>query len=483
MGIDWVLMNPPYSRSSGKHPAFDISGVDEATRKAIQERWGKLISNEPCVKTAGTAASFLCLAHKRLRKEGGGNRGGRIGFVLPLTAALGESWTKTREMVELGFTDIIAIATAAGAASRGDAMSADTKIEEMLLVATHRTGGDKTTTRINCVTLHEPVTRMGEAREIGRLISESVRTGDAPSTHRPFFVGETEAGNVYVMDKQANGSPWSALGAVHGDLARVAENLALGCFDFLSEKHKIPLRMITIKELFKDGGTHHIIGQKPTSAADTGAFEMFEVRDKNDAIGKDRSLWAANCKTQITLTVLPTHKGVERPGKDHDATRTGMGRLFYARNMRWTSQALLSACTEREVMGGRAWTSLLHDDSRICKAFVLWANSIFGFLVHWTQGQRTQSGRATTQIGAIRKMPCPDFEGLSPTALDRAAEVFDELNGEQLKPALYAQDDTVRHRIDAVVIEFMGMSWVTPGDLDNLRRLWQAEPSVHGNKK
>ncbi|MCY4204355.1 MAG: hypothetical protein OXE92_01365 [Bacteroidetes bacterium] len=101
--------------------------------------------------------------------------------------------------------------------------------------------------------------------------------------------------------------------------------------------------------------------------------------------------------------------------------------LFYARNMRWTSQALLAAVTNYPGMGGRAWTSLQHEDERICKSFALWANSTLGFLVHWTQGQRTQSGRATNQIKALAQIPCPRLDQLPEDRLDQAAHKFDEL--------------------------------------------------------
>ena len=491
-GIDWVLMNPPYSRTRAGQSAFNVAGVNESERKALQKKWGKLIKDQPCNKKAGMAASFLCLALKRMRKEGGVNKGGRIGFVLPLTAAFADSWSETRKTVEREFTDILAVTVAAGAAERGDAMSADTGMEEMLLVATQRTSGDRSSARINCITLHEPVTRMGEAREIGRLITDSVRDGDASSTQRPFHVGDTEIGNVYVLEKQSDGSPWSALGVIHRDLARTAECLTKGSFKFLSSKHEISLGMTTIEELFDVGPSHDSIGHlrppppppKNGRKPDTrGAFELSEVINENDAIGEDRSLWAAYSKTQTTLNVLPTHKGVPIPGRNHNAMREQSGRLFYARNMRWTSQALLSACTEIEVMGGSSWTSLGHKDIRVRCAFALWANSTFGILVHWTQGQRTQAGRARVQVRALGKIPCPRFDKLPDAALDHAREIYLRLEATQLMAACKARHDPARHTLDAMVIDFMGMSGILSDDLAKLRCLWCDEPSVYGGGK
>ena len=130
--LDWILMNPPYSRTRGGQSAFDVAGLTETERKACQKRWKVLVKNEPVNNRAGMAASFLALARRKCKP------GGRIGFVLPLSAAFAESWTVTRRMIEREFEDILAIAVASGQALGKQALSADTGMEEMLLVGTKR---------------------------------------------------------------------------------------------------------------------------------------------------------------------------------------------------------------------------------------------------------------------------------------------------------------------------------------------------------
>ncbi len=155
--VDWILMNPPYSRTRGGQSAFDIAGLLERERKACQRRWGRLIRNQPANARAGMGASFLALARKKVRP------GGRIGFVLPLTAAFADSWAATRCMIERDFTGIAAVAVAAGQALGRDALSADTGMEEMMLIATRRTGPARTNERspVHFVTLAAPATRSG----------------------------------------------------------------------------------------------------------------------------------------------------------------------------------------------------------------------------------------------------------------------------------------------------------------------------------
>jgi len=166
-----VIMNPPYSRTRGGQSAFDIAGLSDAERGACQKRWGRLIRDEPCNKIAGMAATFLCMAHRKARA------GGRIGFVLPRTAAFAKSWEPTRGMVETCFEDVTVVAVAGGRALGRTALSADAHMEEIFLIATKRDGPGKDHSPVRCVTLHEPLTRVGEAAEVARAVQAGPDAG------------------------------------------------------------------------------------------------------------------------------------------------------------------------------------------------------------------------------------------------------------------------------------------------------------------
>ena len=477
-GIDWILMNPPYSRTRGGQSAFDIAGMSEKDRKDCQQKWQKVVRGAAVNRKAGMGASFLALARKKVKP------GGRIGFVLPLTAAFADSWAVTRKMVERDFVDVTAIAVAAGQALGRDALSADTGMEEMLLIATRSPKTDPMgrSNPIKCVTLYAPVTRSGEAGELARAISSAIEQVEDVNSNRPIFVGETEIGQVCVFDAGGEGAPWGPLGVTHAGLAVAADKMACGWLDFIGSSTKLDMGMTTLDDLFSIGPTHHLIGHLRGGDA-IGAFELFPVTGSADAVGADRSLWAADSKAQRSLVVLPTHKGVPVPGGNSREMRARQSRLFYARNMRWTSQALLAAITEHEAMGGRAWNALENDDIRVCKAFALWANSTFGMMVHWTQGQRTQAGRSTTQIGALGQIPCPKLDKIGEDKLDLAADNFDELVSRKLSPACQAHADQTRQEIDAVVVKMLGLSKGANETVDELRFLWCSEPSVHGQNR
>ena len=482
--VDWILMNPPYSRTRGGQSAFDIAGLTEDERKACQKRWGCLVKKEPVDNRAGMAPSFLALARMKVK------RSGRIGFVLPLTAAFANSWAVTRRMIEREFTDITAIAVAGGQALGPEALSADTAMEEMLLVATRREiKKEGEAAPIYCVTLRNPPTRIGEAGEIARAIEAALKGIGGVGTSRPVMVGDDELGQVAVFDAGGEGAPWGPLGVTHVDLALAADALTKtkGKLAHLGNA-AVPLGvgMSTIGDVFEVGPTHDLIGHLRGNNP-RGAFELTPVTGPTDILGKDRALWAAKGPKQRSLVVLPTHKGSAsvNVGSAHarQAMRARRSTLFYARNMRWTSQSLLAASTSRLALGGRAWTTLSHEDTRVLKAFALWANSTLGMVVHWTQGQRTQSGRSPTQIEALKQIPCPRLDHLNDAVLDRGVVDFDLLSKNDLLPACQAHADDGRVAIDEAVVRMLGLPCCTVETVATLRLLWCSEPSVHGSNQ
>ena len=510
--LDYLLMNPPYSRTRGGQSAFDIAGLSKKERVNCQKRWKYLLRGEPANKIAGMAASFLCLANKKIRA------GGRLGFVLPLTAAFSPEWAVTRKMIATDFTDILAISKA-GASAGDDALSADTGMGEMLLVAKKKPKTSATAPApIYCITLREQPLRQGEAGEYARSISEALEvlrkgTADAKNDSERWInsnwirAGKQELGQIIEFYADA-GEPWSPLGALHPDLVAIAvcmvregvlANMAVlqtSDSDRSSQTTqddspkadnkpdmRLPVPMIALEDVFDVGPTHHLIGHIEGNQP-IGAFTWTEITRKADAWGKWRALWNADAKTQQSLIVAPTHKG--RPYDPVAARNMAklQGHLHYARGMRWTSQALLAATTQHPCFGGRAWATLIHDDPRVSKAFALWANSLLGLLVHWTQASRTQKGRAPTQIDAIRSMPCPDLPRLNAATLDRAASDFDRLSEQILKPACQAHVDEVRKKIDEAVINMMSLPQPQATEtLDALRDAWCAEPTVHGDNR
>lgn len=308
---DIVLMNPPYSRTRGGQSAFDIAGLSKEERKACQKRWGWLIRGEPCDKRAGMAATFLCIARRKARP------GGRVGLVLSRTAAFADTWSRTRDMVETWFEDVTVVAVAGGRALGRNALSAETGIEEMFLIATKREGRGARSP-IRCVTLHEPLTRVGEAAEIARAVSDGPEDG-------PVMLGLVEIG-VSHMFRPSDGAPWSAVGSIGDALEMIKNALLEGRLLRSDGAEASAFKMTTIGELFDVGPTHHLVGHLAKNEP-IGAFTFMPVTGEADAAGRYRAMWSADSKTQRSMLARPTHKGVvyDRSGRGGGRKPCGAG--------------------------------------------------------------------------------------------------------------------------------------------------------------
>lgn len=457
-----IIMNPPYSRTRKGQSTFDLVWLSKKERRLCQNRWGELIKNEPCKKTAGMAATYLCIAKKKIKA------GGRIGFVLPRTAALSDSWVETRDMIETEFEDITVVGVAAGRALGKNALSADTNMEEMFLTATKKQKVDGKASDVRCVTLFKPIEGGGEAGAIAKAVAESNSDGDV-------ILG-TQIGIsfTHVADK---GKPWSSLDVTNSTLNVIKNGLLQGKIIDAEGVCTKTINVTTLKDLFKVGPTHHLIGHKSGNKA-IGAFEFnpIDPDNKADVTSMYRSLWESNYKIQKSLLAVPTHKGTVQDKTKANKIWEERTLLFYQRNMTWSSQSLVAAMTKNPAVGGRAWLGLYHDDENVMKAFSLWANSIYGMIVYWATGARSQQDkRSSLQVKGMSKIVCPDFANMTKQKLGYAGKEFDTLKRLPLKPAWCANIDPNRKKINHVVSSMLG---VTSYDTDTLVDLWCNEPSI-----
>ena len=478
--VDWILMNPPYSRTRGGQAALDVAGMDEKTRTECQKRWGKLIHNLPAIKTAGMAASYLVLAKKKIKPSG------RIGFVLPLTAAFAPSWKSTRAMLLEEFHDILAIAVLGGKALGKQALSADTGMEEMLLIATRNSLKTENLQGKNIftVTLFEPTHSVGQSAEIARSILTTKAQIQHPGDWRPLKVGKDEIGHIELGSIANPEYPWSQLGTLNPHFYVSAKHLTEGRLFWQDRCESWNLPMTTLSAVFNVGPTHDLIGY-PVGGNTRGAFEIHELNEYDSESTPDLSLWRADSETQQQLLVRATHKALPRydrrvPRAEQNMRQTA-STLLYSRNMRWTSQAILAGTTTKPLLGGRSWTTLQHERNEVCLGFSLWANSTLGLITHWTQGQRTHTGRSTTQINALRVIPCPDFSQLHGSSLAKAQKHFESLHRQRLLPANQAFRDPVRKEIDRAILDILELPPESINLVQELCDLWCNEPSVRGD--
>ena len=514
---DVVMMNPPYSRTRGGQALFDIAGATDAERARAQKRAAALVRDTPANLKAGLASVFCELVRRKACT------GGRVGIVLPITAAASPAWSGIRAMFEKHFDDLLLVAFP-GATRGGDkTLSADTAMGEMIIAGTKRSEprAELASADIMTVALDEPFGSIAVAAETGRSVDAALRCREEQREGN-VTVGSAVTGRWTVLPA-ADGGPWAAVGAASFGAVAVAERLTRRGEFMPLDAHEPVCRaaMTTIGELFELGPTHHRIGHVAGNES-IGAFELWPITD--DQVRPDTSLWASDAEAQTTLTVEPTHYGLAvgprlnaardkalaslqrklsrtNGGKPSDAAtaqaqaeaeaaergrsqsalaemRRCRSTLFYQRGIFWPSQVALAAVTDKPIMGGRAWCALLHDDPVIRFGFAIWANSTLGMVVHWSRAQRQQHGRSSTQLEGIRQMPCPDFnETTTYAAAGDLLSTSQHLLSDRLMPARDAYRDPARAALDEAAAQLLGIP--DAGPLRDLARNWCCEPSVH----
>ena len=467
--------NDPYFRPRGG-AANPIDSKAMASYKRYADRLLKGVANGQ----AGLATFMHVIEHTMLAS------GSPHGKVLPLTAAHAHTYTGFRRNIENEYCDVIAISTAAG---DGVSMSADTGLQEMLLIATKRNpnGGDaerKNGDRaVTCVNL----TRTFETKLEARMFADAIRRELEQGRPSGEITVGTLAGTYFRMEDLGEGKPWSALG-VSGDIATLIDSVTRGSAwnprTWGTKQFDLP--MTTLSGVSAKGPTHDLLGCLPVSRDPRGAFTMRPAPETANRFNP--SLWEVQAQRQTRMTCVPTHYGTPRSDPEEAARMLKTaGHFHLSRNLRMSAQKISVAYTEDECMGGRSWTTLTADPG-VAEAIALFLNSSYGFLVRIGYGQSTDLGRSPIQVRAIDDHPIPDFAspGLSGRAARKIAlQEFDRLRNLPLERISLSAIDDNRAEIDRVVTLMLGLPWNM--DTENMLAVWRKlmclQPAVNAGNK
>ena len=477
---DLVIQNPPYSRARNDRKMFDIAGITEPERKRSERRLSSIrngmrkAGSEIPHGQAGMGADFSALADRKLKP------GGVFASVLPLTAAHAESWTGFRKNLEAEYQNITAIAFVP---HEGAMLSADTHMNEMLVIASKGQGNYPPPERMFCFNLNDTPESVAEAYWYAKLLNGLGQpTGGSGIL---YDMGKT-VGSWVATRIPSPGFPWFAVGMSNHRLAEAAAELMGGRLYSPQDMQSwdLSLGFTTLGQIVETGPTHDLIGH-PRGGDGRGAFTFDELPEGH--IPTYPALWAANSKTQTGILNTPTHEGHPVDGRGDLQKRMVSQRsdLFISRGLRMTSQSIAVARTKDEAMGGSAWNALQTDDADLKAALAVWGNSTLSLIIRVCYAQTTQQGRATMQVKALAGFPVPDFAAAGPAgeqARQVARERYAELAALPLEPVSYAFRDENRHKIDAAALAMVGLGGnaAAARALAHLRNLWCREPAVHG---
>ena len=471
-----ICNNDPYFRPRGgaKNP---IDSKAMAAYRRHANRRVKDVANGQ----AGLATFMHVIEHEMLGK------GCPHGKVLPLTAARSDAYKGFRRNIENEYCDVIAISTASG---DGASMSADTGIQEMLLVGTKhkppngsKNGGQYGDRAVTCVNLHTTFANKLQAKMFADAIRRAVAAGP-PS-------GDINVGGIvgtyYRMTGLGEGKPWSALGT-GGEYTTLTERVTGGAAWNPATNAVAPfaLPMTALGAIAMRGPGDDLIGKVAGSRSPRGAFVIHAA--KVSPTRNNPSMWAVDAGTQVNITCTPTHYGVPYgTGQVINQVRSSAGQFHLCRNLRMSAQKIAVCYTETDCIGGRAWTTLIAN-AGVAEAIAIFLNSTYGVITRTGYGEATDLGRSTMGVSAVDGHPIPNFASRSNAgrkARRIAVDNFDRLRKLPLERISLSALDANRAEIDRVATLMLGLDWnpETENMLASWRRLMCLQPGVNANNK
>ena len=480
-GFDLVIMNPPFTRSTG-HEAEKIGVPTPAFAGfATSNEEMRLMSNllkkirKPTMVghgNAGLASNFIDLAHAKIGSDG------VLAIVLPASFLQGEAWAASRRLLQESYKDVIVVSIATvGTTDR--AFSADTGMAEVLVIATRRDQSeqmDNTALFVNL--LHRPQTIL-EAATVARAIQR--------------IPANLSVAQIAIGDKETSGcsirsalSDTGCAGLREANVVQTATRLMQGELHMPRQHSSIRLPVTQLGELGERGLYHMDISGSEIAklGLPRGPFDI--ARIKPGDVPTWPVLWAHQAARETQMVVMPDRAGVVRQGCDSRAIDTWQrtaSRLHFNRDFRINSQPLTACLTPELSIGGTAWPNFLCSDLSWETPIVCWANTTLGLICFWWIGTRQQEGRARLTISKLPALTVLDPRRLTPKQTVLADEIFAQFRDRTMLPANEAWRDEARQALDrAVLIDLLELPEEVLEPLALLRRQWCAEPSVHGGK-
>ncbi len=477
--FDIVIQNPPYTRAGADNNSnvpksiFANKQVASAMRKALQHQKSSIGNGK-----AGLGSYFVDIADRMLK------RGGRIAFVLPLTAIMGNSWHKVRQLWAEAYHDIIVL-TVADAVIGNCTFSADTGMAECLLVATK--GTSKNTGRATFVCLKRCPNGELEAMEVAkqihslkdiRQIEEGINKGNS------IYIGDEIIGHLISAPLTIGDRGWPVSRVNNMAVVQSAYQLANGSLQFPRQKDSISLPICSVSDIAKIGADHRAIH-------DPGKYGAFDIEVGCPNTAEYPCLWKVDCKTQRAMVVSPDSHATIRPNAEAKAHKILElnGRLHFNRDLTFTSHSLVVAFTEQDALGVDSLPNIVFKNTKVYDyVWTLWGNSTLGLLCYWFSCSKQQTGRGRGSKPVLESMPTLDLRELSNETLANAEQIFNQLKHKQMLPFNQMDEDSVRHELDSLLLsEVLGITEKERPDvhegLDLLRKMLCQEPSIHGGKK
>lgn len=501
---DVCIMNPPYTRNTNHEgaragdplPAFSAFGLSEETQRMMARRMAVLTHGTVAHGNGGLGTAFFAIANDHTRE------GGTIAMVLPLTFAVGSSWSAVRREMLRSCRDITVVAIS-GRQSRDVGFSADTGMAECLVVGRKALGETTELARITIVNLDQRPTHPLEStlmaeRILNACASERVaRLEDAPDCGgTPITLGDTALGYILSVPA-AESMGWGVVRVADPSLAQAAYHLGRKHRAWLpgaSSEEAPEVAMVPLSDVAQLGPYHLDINGGPPRPGrpPRGPFIIRPL-----SVGEVPThpvLWSHTAAKERTLVLEADGAGYKHPKapKEHfNRIASTATWLHFNLDWRFNSQALGAAWTDKCTLGGRAWPTirlLTRDRAKDqALALLLWLNTTPGILVRWLWSNKQQIGRGIITLETLISLPVLDTRTLSEGQLLRCGTVLEVMRQEHFQPIHLLHQDPARARLDETFLRDI-LGWPAPwfgehGTMTLLRQKLAAEPTIHGHKE
>ncbi len=497
--FDLVIMNPPFSRATSHEggnigqgsPAFAAFDTPREVQQAKLKHLNRVAGKGKFGNMrAGLGTHFVDLGLRKL------SNGGTLALVLPTTSLSGALWQQLRDALRANFENITVVSVSeAGSFDRS--FSADTGIAECLIVASDK---GESCQYARFVMLNRQPASTARVDSIAAGIQHLTERADSDHQTEPemdsrqLYAGNEYVGQIISAPLPIDG-PWPIAGIDDFELVSAAAELCNGRLVEVGNPttKPIPIPIVPVRTIAGVGFSDmEIAGDKPDGDPQ-GPFEL--VRPAESNVPNYPMLWNHKAALERHLTVGYDSEGrikqIQRlqTGIDRDAATVWATatRAHYNRDLRFNSQSLTVAMTERKCIGGRAWPSVILHDPNHEYAFSLWCNSTLGLLTHWWVTNKSQDGRGTTTVTGIPNIPTLDTRALTKAQHAEAKKQFQALANTRFLPFDQIDEDPARAKLDrAILVNVLNLpnSLVAPnGPIDLIRRKLAQEPQIHGGKK
>ena len=474
--FDLVIMNPPFTRPGsdweGEDSVKQFKGLstDLVTQKEMATSLSRYAKDTCYHGYAGIASAFAALAQKKVKP------GGVLALVLPLSAAAGQSWRKSREMIAREYVGLTVL-TLSAADNDALSFSADTGMAECLVIARKLAPNESNDGRARFASFRCRPTEFVHASSLANRIldnNQSRSLENGPYGGTPLTIGSELVGET--IDTPQSGDNWGAVRLSDCSVAQAVYALSKSKLWLPGLASYVELNMAALSVLGRRGWHDmNIAGSK-------GPF----VKASPSPTATFPALWNHRAKQETRIVCQPDSQllvkhGMEAKASDAWATAS---HSHVNRDFRFNSQPLTVAYTERISIGGTAWPNVIFFDKRFDYAFAVWGNSTLGLACFWWHSSRQTAGRGRITVTGLDSLCLLDFRCLTDEQLRMAETIFEEFRDKELMPAYLADADPNRALLDRrVICDLLGFGEDIYKAVRRLSAKWCAEPSVHGGKK